>query len=111
MGQDAFPSVKMQRSANGDAGAGTQVTDNLRKEVRRLIGTARRAARLIREQDRRLLERRTNIPDALVEQLDKDTEDLGHINRLTGENSLGAARQAQRKVQSILEAWRELLTF
>ena len=69
------------------------------------------ANRGLQAQDNRLLAERADIPDALVDQLEKDLATLGRVGRLAREDTASAARQATDAVAGVLNRWKDLLTF
>jgi ATP-dependent protease ClpP protease subunit len=83
----------------------------LEREVSRLVRRSQAANRGLQAQDNRLLAERADIPDALVDQLEKDLATLGRVGRLAREDTDSAARQAAEAVAGVLDRWRALLTF
>ena len=82
-----------------------------RGEIGRLIGRSRDAARAIQSQDRRLLARRTDLPESFMDQLDRDAEALGAVAKAVRSEDPGALRHSSETVRAMLERWRALLTF
>ncbi|MHC4990318.1 MAG: Clp protease/crotonase-like domain-containing protein [Planctomycetota bacterium] len=91
--------------------AGDDEIRGLLVQSRRLAGRARGAARSIRREDGRILARRTNIPEAIVDELEADEQTLSRIQPLVQQNNTASLEQARQSVAKLLDRWRALMTF
>jgi hypothetical protein len=96
----------VQAAERGDAEAMHQH----KAEVNRNRSNALRAATRITRIDPAVLARRAEVPDAVIDRLEKDRELLAEISALMRADSVEGYNKAADRVNEVLEAWRELLS-